>query len=144
VQPIEVAVDGLRAAIRPARGSRAKSLDEEVHLQPERTRNRSQIGTAPATRTDRRSGEYEEDQRDPDLRERTWEPFCDALHACDGSAGGSSGNPSAGRLRGHLGQAGHAPEDRNRQQLYEIAKDLDIRGRSKMGGWGSRSRRFAS
>jgi hypothetical protein len=31
------------------------------------------------------------------------------------------------------GQPGHALEDRNRQQLYEIAKDLGIRGRSTMG-----------
>jgi Rho termination factor, N-terminal domain len=38
-----------------------------------------------------------------------------------------------GRRRG--GQAGHALEDRNRQQLYEIAKDKDIPGRSKMGKW---------
>jgi hypothetical protein len=30
-----------------------------------------------------------------------------------------------GRQRG--GQAGRAPEDRNRQQLYEIAKDKNIR-----------------
>jgi hypothetical protein len=38
-----------------------------------------------------------------------------------------------GRQRG--GQAGHALEDRNREQLYEIAKEQDIRGRSKMGKW---------
>jgi hypothetical protein len=38
-----------------------------------------------------------------------------------------------GRQRG--GQAGRALEDRNRQQLYEIAKDRNIRGRSKMGKW---------
>ncbi len=36
-----------------------------------------------------------------------------------------------GRQRG--GEAGRALEDRNRQQLYEIAKDKDIPGRSKMG-----------
>jgi Rho termination factor, N-terminal domain len=36
-----------------------------------------------------------------------------------------------GRQRG--GQAGHALEDRNRAQLYEIAKEMDIRDRSKMG-----------
>jgi len=35
-----------------------------------------------------------------------------------------------GRRRG--GEGGHRLEDRNRQQLYEVAKDLDIRGRSKM------------
>ena len=38
-----------------------------------------------------------------------------------------------GRQRG--GKAGHALEDRNRQQLYEIAKDRNIPGRSKMGKW---------
>jgi Rho termination factor, N-terminal domain len=38
-----------------------------------------------------------------------------------------------GRQRG--GQAGHALEDRNREQLYEIAKQKDIPGRSKMGKW---------
>ena len=38
-----------------------------------------------------------------------------------------------GRRRG--GEAGHALEDRNRQQLYEIAKRHDIPGRSKMGKW---------
>ncbi|MGE0027139.1 MAG: Rho termination factor N-terminal domain-containing protein [Thermoleophilia bacterium] len=36
-----------------------------------------------------------------------------------------------GRARG--GTAGHALEDRNRQQLYDVARDLGIRGRSKMG-----------
>jgi ribosome biogenesis GTPase A len=36
-----------------------------------------------------------------------------------------------GRQRG--GKPGHALEDRNRQQLYEIAKDKGITGRSKMG-----------
>jgi hypothetical protein len=36
-----------------------------------------------------------------------------------------------GRRRG--GQAGHALEDRNRQQLYELAQKKQIRGRSKMG-----------
>ena len=38
-----------------------------------------------------------------------------------------------GRQRG--GRAGHALEDRNREQLYEIAKEQNIRGRSKMGKW---------
>ena len=36
-----------------------------------------------------------------------------------------------GRRRG--GEAGHALEDRNRQQLYELAKKKQIPGRSKMG-----------
>ena len=38
-----------------------------------------------------------------------------------------------GRLR--HGAAGRALEDRNREQLYEIAKQKDIPGRSKMGKW---------
>jgi hypothetical protein len=38
-----------------------------------------------------------------------------------------------GRQRG--GQAGRPLEDRNRRQLYEIAKDRNILGRSKMGTW---------
>ena len=38
-----------------------------------------------------------------------------------------------GRARG--GQVGHALEDRNREQLYELAKKKNIRGRSKMGKW---------
>ncbi|HEY2741617.1 MAG TPA: Rho termination factor N-terminal domain-containing protein [Gaiellaceae bacterium] len=33
------------------------------------------------------------------------------------------------------GEAGHALEDRNRQQLYEIAKKQNIPGRSRMGKW---------
>jgi hypothetical protein len=40
---------------------------------------------------------------------------------------------AASRARG--GRAGHALEDRNRQQLYEIAKQRGIPGRSKMGKW---------
>jgi hypothetical protein len=38
-----------------------------------------------------------------------------------------------GRRRG--GAAGHALEDRNRSQIYEVAKQLDIPGRSSMGKW---------
>jgi hypothetical protein len=38
-----------------------------------------------------------------------------------------------GRERG--GEPGHALEDRNRQQLYELAKKKEIPGRSKMGKW---------
>jgi hypothetical protein len=41
----------------------------------------------------------------------------------------------AARGRQRSGQAGRALEDRNRQQLYEIAKDRNIPGRSKMGKW---------
>lgn len=33
------------------------------------------------------------------------------------------------------GEAGHALQDRNRQQLYELAKERNIPGRSKMGKW---------
>jgi hypothetical protein len=40
-----------------------------------------------------------------------------------------------GRQRG--GEAGRVLEDRNRQQLYEIAKNKDIPGRSKDGVVGS-------
>lgn len=38
-----------------------------------------------------------------------------------------------GRSRG--GSAGRSLEDRNREQLYELAKERGIRGRSKMGKW---------
>lgn len=38
-----------------------------------------------------------------------------------------------GRRRG--GQPGHALEDRNRTQLYELARQHDIPGRSRMGKW---------
>ena len=38
-----------------------------------------------------------------------------------------------GRSRG--GQARHRLEDRNREQLYELAKQHDIPGRSRMGKW---------
>jgi hypothetical protein len=38
-----------------------------------------------------------------------------------------------GRQRG--GEAGRALEDRNRQQLYEVAKKKNIPGRSRMGKW---------
>jgi hypothetical protein len=38
-----------------------------------------------------------------------------------------------GRRRG--GEAGHKLEDRNREQLYEIAKQEGIPGRSRMGKW---------
>ncbi|MGH2982486.1 MAG: Rho termination factor [Solirubrobacterales bacterium] len=38
-----------------------------------------------------------------------------------------------GRRRG--GSAGHKLEDRNREQIYEIASKEGVRGRSKMGKW---------
>jgi hypothetical protein len=37
------------------------------------------------------------------------------------------------RQRG--GRAGHALEDRTREQLYDLAQKRNIRGRSKMGKW---------
>jgi hypothetical protein len=37
------------------------------------------------------------------------------------------------RMRG--GRAGHNLEDRNRQQIYQVAKSKGIPGRSKMGKW---------
>jgi hypothetical protein len=40
---------------------------------------------------------------------------------------------AAGRRR--HGVAGHALEDRNRSQLYELAKERGISGRSRMGKW---------
>ena len=40
---------------------------------------------------------------------------------------------AAARRRG--GHAGHALEDRTREQLYELAQKRNIRGRSKMGKW---------
>jgi hypothetical protein len=43
--------------------------------------------------------------------------------------------PQAARGRRRGGAAGHALEDRNREQLYEIAKKRGIPGRSKMGKW---------
>ena len=41
----------------------------------------------------------------------------------------------AARGRARSGRAGHALEDRNREQLYELAKQRNIRGSSKMGKW---------
>jgi hypothetical protein len=41
----------------------------------------------------------------------------------------------AAKSRQRGGDAGHALEDRTREHLYEIAKQRDIRGRSKMGKW---------
>jgi hypothetical protein len=41
----------------------------------------------------------------------------------------------ASLARGRGGRAGHALEDRTREQLYELAKKKNIRGRSKMGKW---------
>jgi hypothetical protein len=41
----------------------------------------------------------------------------------------------AARSRARGGKAGHALEERNREQLYELAKQKQIPGRSKMGKW---------
>ena len=41
----------------------------------------------------------------------------------------------AQRARRRGGEPGHALEDRNREQLYELAKKQGIPGRSKMGKW---------
>ncbi len=41
----------------------------------------------------------------------------------------------AAASRGRGGAPGRALEDRNRQQLYELAKERGIPGRSKMGKW---------
>jgi len=41
----------------------------------------------------------------------------------------------AAKGRQREGGAGRAYEDRSREQLYEIAKERNIRGRSKMGKW---------
>jgi hypothetical protein len=41
----------------------------------------------------------------------------------------------AAKSRSRGGRAGHGLEDRNRTQLYERAKELNIEGRSKMGKW---------
>jgi hypothetical protein len=41
----------------------------------------------------------------------------------------------AAKGRRRHGEAGRALEDRNRGQLYEVARGLRIPGRSKMGKW---------
>lgn len=41
----------------------------------------------------------------------------------------------AAKSRQRGGKAGRAYEDRTRQQLYEVAKNMNIEGRSKMGKW---------
>jgi hypothetical protein len=41
----------------------------------------------------------------------------------------------AAKARQRAGRAGRALEDRTREQLYELAKKRNIRGRSKMGKW---------
>ena len=41
----------------------------------------------------------------------------------------------ASKARQRRGRAGHALEDRTREQLYDLAQKRNIRGRSKMGKW---------
>jgi hypothetical protein len=41
----------------------------------------------------------------------------------------------AAKARQRGGRAGRALEDRTREQLYELAKKRNVRGRSKMGKW---------
>ena len=41
----------------------------------------------------------------------------------------------AAKGRARSGQPGRKLEDRNREQLYELAKKKNIAGRSKMGKW---------
>jgi hypothetical protein len=41
----------------------------------------------------------------------------------------------AARSRARGGAAGRALEDRNREQIYEVAQKMGIPGRSKMGKW---------
>ena len=41
----------------------------------------------------------------------------------------------ASRARQRGGRAGRSLEDRTRQQLYELAQERNIRGRSTMGKW---------
>jgi hypothetical protein len=41
----------------------------------------------------------------------------------------------AAKARKRGGKAGHALEDRTRQQIYEVAKKKGIPGRSSMGKW---------
>jgi hypothetical protein len=54
-------------------------------------------------------------------------------HLPKGTRRGLSQQAARSRQRG--GAAGHALEDRNREQIYEIAKEKDVPGRSKMGKW---------
>jgi len=41
----------------------------------------------------------------------------------------------AAKARARGGQAGHSYEDRTREQLYEVAKQRNVAGRSRMGKW---------
>jgi Rho termination factor, N-terminal domain len=54
-------------------------------------------------------------------------------HLPESTRRGLGQEAAKGRRRG--GEAGHALEQRNRQQLYDTARKLGIKGRSKMGKW---------
>jgi hypothetical protein len=41
----------------------------------------------------------------------------------------------AAKSRQRGGKAGHNLEDRNREQIYQVAKERNIPGRSRMGKW---------
>jgi hypothetical protein len=41
----------------------------------------------------------------------------------------------AAKARNRGGHPGHSLEDRTRQELYQVAKEKNISGRSKMGKW---------
>lgn len=41
----------------------------------------------------------------------------------------------AAKGRSRHGAAGHDLADRNREQIYEVAKKMNITGRSRMGKW---------
>lgn len=41
----------------------------------------------------------------------------------------------AAKSRSRGGEPGHALEDRTRQDLYDLAKERGIQGRSRMGKW---------
>jgi hypothetical protein len=41
----------------------------------------------------------------------------------------------AAKARARGGKAGRAYEDRTRQQLYDVARKMNISGRSRMGKW---------
>ena len=41
----------------------------------------------------------------------------------------------AAKSRARGGKAGHDLENRNREQIYEVAKKMGIPGRSRMGKW---------
>jgi hypothetical protein len=41
----------------------------------------------------------------------------------------------AAKARSRGGKAGRAYEDRTRQQLYDVARKMNVSGRSRMGKW---------